>query len=88
MVQCTLFILLSVSHCLLGIPTLIIVDENFNILSSNGRGHVSNDPEAEVSVMKCFECNLGKVLSGIGRQWVLLNSLNDDTIISLNAFLC
>ena len=58
----TLFILLSVSYCL-GIPTLIIVDENCKILSSNGRGLVSNDPEAKVSAMKCFECNLGKVFN-------------------------
>ena len=46
----TLFILLSVSYCL-GIPTLIIVDENGEILSSNGRANISNDPEAEVSAM-------------------------------------
>ena len=78
----TLFILLSLSHCLLGIPTLIIVDENYKILSSNGRGLVSNDSEGEVSALKWFECNLGKALSGIGRQWVLLNSRNDNVTIT------
>ena len=79
---------MSVSHCLLGIPTLIFMDENFKVFRSNGRAIVSNDLEGEVSVMKCFECNLGKVLSGIGRQWVLLNSLNAVTISSLNFSLC
>ena len=45
---CYIVFLLSVSYCLLGIPTLIIVDENYKILSSNGRTLVSSDPEAEV----------------------------------------
>jgi len=30
-----------------GIPTLIIVDENSKIISSNGRGLVTNDPDGE-----------------------------------------
>ena len=34
---------------LLGIPTLILVDENRKIISSNGRTLISNDTEGEVS---------------------------------------
>ena len=33
---------------LAGIPTLIILDENGKVITTNGRGAVSSDPEGKV----------------------------------------
>ena len=33
----------------IGIPTLILLDEKEEVISTNGRSCVSNDPEGEVS---------------------------------------
>jgi hypothetical protein len=34
-----------------GIPTLIIMDENWKVISTNGRGAVAADPEGKVSLV-------------------------------------
>ena len=33
----------------IGIPTLILVDEKGEVISTNGRGYIANDPEGKVS---------------------------------------
>ena len=33
----------------IGIPTLILMDEKGEVISTNGRGYIANDPEGEVS---------------------------------------
>lgn len=33
----------------IGIPTLILLDEKEEVISTNGRGCIANDPEGEVS---------------------------------------
>ena len=33
----------------IGIPTLILLDEKEEVISTNGRGYIAHDPEGEVS---------------------------------------
>ena len=36
----------------IGIPTLILLDEKEEVISTNGRGFIANDPEGKVSRRK------------------------------------
>lgn len=34
-----------------GIPTLIMMDENWKVITTNGRGAIASDPEGKVSLI-------------------------------------